>query len=195
MIDKELTPEQYFDDPVNTTIINERAIEIPLGIRFMSAVGLRPLVEVGCVMPFYGRCEHIIVDLFEQHSPAGEVLNIDAENFDFTEKFVLSLSTIEHIGKSDYENTDIDPQKAIRILEKISEESKGFLISWGTMYHNELDAYVKDNLDKWDWFGYIKREEKRWEYTNKDMKVWECEFDHPFRYANGNVFLMNRLGQ
>ena len=31
MIKKELTVDEYFDDPVNTTMINERCIELALG--------------------------------------------------------------------------------------------------------------------------------------------------------------------
>ena len=64
------------------------------------------------------------------------------------------------------------------------------MVTWGTCYHNELDTYVKDNLDKYDWFGYIKREEKLWEYTGTDMAVWDMKFDKPFKYANGNIFLL-----
>ena len=156
----------------------------------MQKVGNDNLTEVGCVMPHYGYCEHPIIDLFSEDSPAGVVQNVDAEECDFSGKDVLCLSTVEHIGKSDYDNPDIDPEKAIRILDKITNEANSFLITWGTRYHNELDAHVKNSLDKYDWFGYIKKEEKLWEYTGTDMKVWEQEFDKPYRYANGNIFLL-----
>ena len=33
MIQKELTCDEYIDDPVNTTMINERCIELALGMR------------------------------------------------------------------------------------------------------------------------------------------------------------------
>ena len=46
---------------------------------------------------------------------------------------MLCLSTLEHIGKDDYENPEIDPQKAIRILDKITNEANSFL--W---LHGEL---------------------------------------------------------
>ena len=148
MINKELTVDEYFDDPVNTTMINERCIELALGIRYM---------DTEC---------------------------------DFTGRDVLCLSTLEHVGKEDYDNPDIDAEKAIRILDKITNEANTFMVTWGTCYHNELDDYVKDNLDKYDWFGYIKKEEKVWEYTGTDMKVWDMKFDKPYRYANGNIFLL-----
>ena len=64
------------------------------------------------------------------------------------------------------------------------------MVTWGTRYHNELDEHVKNILDKYDWFGYIKKEEKVWEYTGTDMKVWDQDFDKPYRYANGNIFLL-----
>ena len=40
------------------------------------------------------------------------------------------------------------------------------------------------------WFGYVKTQEKLWEFTAQDMRVWDMEFDTPFRYANGNVFIV-----
>ena len=190
MINKELAVDEYFDDPVNTTMINERCIELALGLRYMEKVGNDNLTEIGCVMPFYGYCEHPIIDLFEKDHPAGDVQNVDAEVYDFTGRDVLCLSTLEHIGKDDYENTEIDPQKAGRILDKITSEAKSFFITWGTRYHNELDEHAKDVLDRYDWFGYIKKEEKVWEYTATNMKVWAQAFDKPFKYANGNIFLL-----
>jgi hypothetical protein len=190
MIQKELTLDEYIDDPVNTTMINERCIELALGIRYMDAVGHGSLTEIGAVMPHYGYCEHHIIDLFADDHPAGDVQAVDAETCYFTGRDVLCLSTVEHIGKEDYDNPDIDDQKAIRILDKITNESNSFFVTWGTRYHNELDTYVKDNLDKYDWFGYIKKEEKLWEYTGTDMAVWDQEFDKPYRYANGNIFLL-----
>ena len=190
MINKELTVDEYFDDPVNTTMINERCIELALGLRYMEKVGNDNFTEVGCVMPFYGYCEHPIIDLFEKDHPAGDVQNVDAEECDFTGRDVLCLSTLEHIGKDDYENPEIDPQKAARILDKITNEANSFFLTWGTRYHNELDEHAKNILDKYDWFGYIKKEEKVWEYTGTDMKVWDQDFDKPYRYANGNIFLL-----
>ena len=193
MINKELAVDEYFDDPVNTTMNNERCIELALGLRYVEKVGHSNLTEVGAVMPHYGYCEHKIVDLFSEDCPAGVIENVYAEECDFTGQDVLCLSTVEHIGKKDYDNPDIDAEKAIRILDKITNESSSYFITWGTRYHNELDAYVKNNLDKYDWFGYIKREEKLWEYTGTDMAVWDQEFDTPFRYANGNIFLLPKV--
>lgn len=193
MIKREVTPYEYFDDPVNTTLINERCIEIPLGIRFLDRIDINNIIEVGCVMPFYGYCEHLIVDQFEKDHPAGEVLNVDAMTFDFTGRDILCLSTIEHIGKEDYLNTDIDPQKAIDVLNKFDKEANSFLVTWGAMYHNELDEYVKANLDRWDWWGFVKTSQTEWEYTGQDMKVWDQKFDGNYRYANGNIFLSKGL--
>ena len=68
MIEKKLTVEEYIDDPVNTTMINERCIELALGLRYMEKVGNDNLTEVGCVMPHYGYCEHPIIDLFSEDS-------------------------------------------------------------------------------------------------------------------------------
>tara|TARA_R110000824_G_scaffold392347_1_gene590706 strand:+ start:1994 stop:2584 length:591 start_codon:yes stop_codon:yes gene_type:complete len=189
MIEKNVTPYEYFDDPVNTTLINERGIEIPLGIRYLDRLDINNVVEVGCVMPFYGYCEHLIVDQFEKDNPAGEVLNVDAMTFDFSGRDILCLSTIEHVGRSDYENEDVRPEKAIEMLDKFDKEAKSFLVSWGIGYHLELDAYVKENLDRFDWWGFVKTAATEWEFTDQDMKLFDGKFDSPFRYSNSNIFL------
>ena len=62
MIQRELALEDYIDDPVNTSMINERCIELALGIRYMDEVGHENLTEIGAVMPHYGYCEHPIID-------------------------------------------------------------------------------------------------------------------------------------
>ena len=94
MIQKELTLDEYIDDPVNTTMINERCIELALGIRYMDAVGHGSLTEIGAVMPHYGYCEHHIIDFFSDDHPAGDVQAVDAETCDFTGRDVLCLSTV-----------------------------------------------------------------------------------------------------
>jgi hypothetical protein len=86
MINKELTVDEYIDDPVNTTMINERCIELAIGMRYMEKVGHDNLLEVGAVMPHYGYCEHPIIDLFSDDHPAGDVQAVDAETCDFTGK-------------------------------------------------------------------------------------------------------------
>ena len=96
MINKQLKVDEYFDDPVNTTMINERCIELALGIRYMEKVGHDSLTEVGAVMPHYGYAEHRVIDLFSED-------------------------------------------------------------------------------------------------TGTDMAVWEQEFDKPYRYANGNIFLLPKV--
>ena len=197
MIDTVVTNEQLVDDPVNTTAINERALEIPIGIRFLNHYPMESVDELGAVMCFYGLQEHRIVDLFEKDNPAGLVHNVDAMDWDFTGRNVLSLSTVEHIGLSDYDNTDLRPEKAIEVCEKIIAEADNYLISWGLLYHDVLDTWVKEQIakDRFDWCAYTKdTSEREWTYRGQDMVSFDekYKFDSKYKYANSNIFIQNK---
>lgn len=196
MINTIVSNEELMDDPVNTTLINERAIEIPVGIRFLNHYPMKTITELGSVMNFYGYQEHTVVDLFEQSNPAGLVHNVDALDWDFTGRNVLSLSTVEHIGLSDYDNLDLRPEKAIDVCEKIIRESDNFLISWGLHYHEYIDTWVKTKIEEEsiEWCAYIKTAETEWKYVDKSLECFETQykFDGNYRYANANIFIQNK---
>jgi hypothetical protein len=84
----------YFDHPYNTTRLNERAVEIPIVMEWLSRQHGHGL-EVGNVLSHYGVTGHHVVDLYEQ---APGVQNIDL--FDLRGPlfdWIVSISTIEHV--------------------------------------------------------------------------------------------------
>jgi hypothetical protein len=80
-----------FDHPYNTTICNERAVEVPLALSFLSRVNGAGL-EVGNVLSHYVDTSWRVVDKYEGPERV-DVFDIVGE-FDF----IVAISTLEHVG-------------------------------------------------------------------------------------------------
>ena len=90
IINYDISEHHYFIDPVNSQD-NERIVELRLAIDWYEGLynlgRIRNIIEVGNVLGFYGYCEHLCIDKFAESpdiSPAGEVVNLDALDVDFT---------------------------------------------------------------------------------------------------------------
>ena len=109
----------YFNHPHNQTIVNERCVEIPVALRFLDLFKSDDFVEVGAVLPHYIKSNHTVIDPIDNTSTNKDY----AENVDFSNKSVLSISTIEHIGRGDY-NIKRKNDLAQEVLKKIYNVSK-----------------------------------------------------------------------
>jgi len=178
----------YFDHPYNKTITNERAVEIVLGLRYIDLTR-GDLVEIGAVTPYYVNSNHEIVDPSDRMATTKEF----AENYDnYNDKNVLSISTIEHMGMADRFS---GPEKiknetlAFDVLNKIYKESKSCFITWPIGYNLELDKKVKENLNKFNYFFYVKRNQNPlWELIN-DEEGFNFNYSSPFKYGNSIIFI------
>lgn len=130
-----------FDHPYNNTILNERAIELAIAQHWFDGVKGKVGLEVGNVLSHYGiGPERRIVDLNEK---AVGVENIDV--FDITGKFdwIISLSTLEHVG---WDAAPRDPeaaQLALNHLRSLLKAKGQMLITIPAGYHPTFDAYLK----------------------------------------------------
>ena len=200
IIDYDISEHRYFIDPVNSQD-NERIVELRLAIDWYEELcGLdrkQNIVEVGNVLGFYGYSEHLCVDKFAESpdiSPAGEVVNLDALEVDFTGKDVVSVSTLEHIGTDDYNNPNANEgEDAVDVLKKIEEEANSYFLTFGPNYNNPLDNFIKENLEKYDWHGWIRTDKGRWRYSDQDIEVWEKVPDDPYPFANGIILLQRSI--
>ena len=123
----------------NKSYENERSIEIPLGEYFLKKFN-NDVAEVGAVMPYYGWDSHIIVDLTDTH-PKSYKKNALECNYDGFN--VLSLSTVEHMMKREYNNgSDEDSINFIKIVVK---QAENYLITFPCCYNEFLDAYIKES--------------------------------------------------
>ena len=174
----------YFDHPHNATLTNERGVELVLGFRYIDLVK-GELIEVGAVTPYYRQLTHICLDPVD---PKATVKDF-AENYDFTNKNVLSISTIEHIGRGDYrlEKNEI---LAFNVLNKIYDESKSCLITWPIGYNKCLDNLVKDNLSKFNYFFYVKRSQHppHWEVVANE-EGFNFSYGSPFGAGNSAMII------
>jgi len=195
--------EEYFDHPHNTTIENERAIEVVMGLRYLKECGKSltkdRIIEIGSVMPHYLK-QPVSHEVLDPEDPYATIVDF-AENHSYKGDHVLSISTIEHIGKvgprDQFKNAEEENLPlGYNLLCRIYEESKSCLISWPIGYNTFLDNSVlnsKENGVELNYFFYIKM-------CSEPEPVWELEqsdegFKHfygtPFSHANSVIFVHN----
>lgn len=127
---------RYAREFFNESYQNERSIEVALGRYFLSRFD--NVLEVGCVLPYYGNDQHEIFDLADEHPKSKK---INALDYDYTGRNVLSISTIEHMMTKEYNNgSDHD---AITFLTKVLTSAKNFCITGAIGYNSFLDDYMK----------------------------------------------------
>lgn len=130
--------------------MTERCLEVPLGRQFLEKLhseNADRIVEVGAVFPYYypGEIKDVI-DPTDTH----ELVNhhISMMDYDFTDASVLSISTIEHIGRGDY-NIQSD-ESAEQAIDKLMSETKHCLATWAGGDNRRLDSHIlekyKDNM-------------------------------------------------
>src|SRR5262245_24559386 len=86
----------YCTGGYNSAAKNDRAIEVPIGSRFLQEHRGKRILEVGNVMKHYQPIVHFVLDKYESGPGIirGDVVDFDAEPFDA----ILSISTMEHVG-------------------------------------------------------------------------------------------------
>lgn len=123
-----------------TGVMSERAIELSLAQVFLDTVPRDATVEIGAVTPYYWPYRVAeICDPVDEHPR----VNIRASYIDvcFRHKAILSLSTFEHIGQSDYGLPE-DSALNRRAFEKLFAESDRFLITVPGGYNKAMDDYL-----------------------------------------------------
>lgn len=158
---------------------NSRAIEIPMALLFLNKYP--DCIEIGAVTPYHYQVSHKIYDLTDEYPLAQK---IDADNLDFNNQNVLSISTIEHIGTGDYGN-EIEIEKSFRVLEKIYKYSKNCLITIPIGHNKYLEECIQQSSIPY--YFWIK----------KDLRIWEKSVDkihfnaqENFPFFQGNAILV-----
>jgi hypothetical protein len=185
-----LKEDEYFNHPYNNTITCERCIEVALAKRFIQE--FPSCMEIGAVSPYYFDIEHTVIDPFD---PYEKSIRKNAEDLDFNQAEVLSISTIEHIGDTQgYGNmfSAKSPQAAIHFLQKLELEAKRYFVSLPVGQHPPLTDYIKTS--QINWFGYFKVSQKpEWVFTANSPKILEFNYAHPFPAANAVIFLTKNI--
>jgi hypothetical protein len=155
------TDLDYFDHPYNTTAINERAVEIPIALTFLARHGHGVGLEIGNVLGHYGITGHDIVDLYEL-GPG--VRNIDVFDVTGRRDWIVSISTIEHIG---WDHGPIDPEAAIgaiKHLRSLLAPDGHLLVTVPLGHHPHLDGeIIHGTLEPTEETTYVRVGDRGWE--------------------------------
>lgn len=127
---------------------SERAIEVPLAIDFISHyVKDEPIIELGCVLPYYilKKSNHIVYDLTDRH-PQNIKRDIRTMSSADLKGNLVSISTVEHIGLSEYGIKEGDVS-ATDMLKSILANARKYFVTFPLGHNPELDKYVHEAND------------------------------------------------
>lgn len=128
----------YCKHKYNKTWSNERSLEIPIGLAFTQQAQRHSFLEIGNTLSHYITPYWTIVDKFE---PGFGVINKDIINYRPKQKFdyILSISTIEHIGIDDSEHNPIKSLGALKHIRSLLSRNGQALITFPAGYNQTLD--------------------------------------------------------
>jgi hypothetical protein len=175
---------KYFGyHPYNNPTHAERNVELPLAFWFLNQFKDDPgqVIEVGEVTPFYVPPSHAVYDVASE-KPA--TIKMDAVQVEYTGKNLLSISTVEHIGTTDYGQTP-DPALLPAVLEKMLT-AKNYLITFPLGCNPQLENLVKDER-------YVVLErvaQTKWR-QRPDRKLAGFQYHKPWYAGNGVCLLTN----
>jgi len=132
----------YFYHPYNATWIMERKVEIPI-FKEIVKKSKGKILEVGCVLPHYMKVKHKVIDKYELH-PTSEL--IDILDYEPPQKFdlIISISTLEHVGKDESDKDSSKPLKAIKHLLSLLKKDGRLIISYPKWYNPALEKAVSE---------------------------------------------------
>ena len=117
--------------------MTERAVELALADRWLESVDAARVMEIGAVTPYYWpRRVPCVVDPFDPHP----LVTTKASLFDvdLSAGPLLSISTLEHVGISDY-GFPVDHSLVEKAFRKVFQESQSFLITVPVGYNETMD--------------------------------------------------------
>ena len=157
---------EYIREDSNSAWRNCRSAELALGKWFIEKFENNAL-EIGDVTCHYSFFkEHLIVDPF---GPYEKSIRESAELVDYTNLNVLSISTLEHLNNTEYENND--PNLGTKVLQKIHKEAKNYLITIPVGGWRPLEDFLMRQNDIK--YTFLQRNNYRSEtnnWTNKNDK-------------------------
>lgn len=134
-----------FEHPFNCGYINsrmtERSVELSLAKEYADKCS-GPVTEIGAVTPYYFLHNKIteIMDPTDSHKCVTRKSIFDC---DLKGKNILSISTVEHIGTSDYGMCE--SETSVDAVKKILNEADSCLITAPLGYNHLLDKWVSEN--------------------------------------------------
>lgn len=175
------TDYEWFCHPYNFTWDNERAVEVPVALAEIEQFRGKRVLEAGNVLSHYVEPWWDIIDKFERKQGIVCCDIVDyhpAERYDF----ILSISTIEHVGFDDDVKDPEKPVEAVRSLRSCCLKPDGLLLATIPLgYNPSLDQKLFDGTLGFDEVAYMKR---------VSPKKWiEVDFEHLGDYSYETTYL------
>lgn len=130
-----------------TDHLTERRLELSLGHDFLNRFSPESITELGSVMIYQGRRSHTIVDLYDKSDPI--ILNLDGADYDYTDRNVLAISTIEHFDDvwqtnpiGHWKGGVVMTDKCFSTIDKIVKTSKNYLITVPIGIQTKMDESI-----------------------------------------------------
>lgn len=146
----------YFEHPYNGTWMNERAVEISLIKKAIDFYPPEKVLEVGNVLSHYYDLNHTVVDKFERRSGviSQDILDV---NFDRKFDFVISISTVEHIGWDELPRVPEKTLWAIEKMRRLLSENGKLMITIPLGHNTYLDQVLYSESLGCDQMFFFKR--------------------------------------
>lgn len=182
---------RYLVHPYNHTWANERAVEVPVALRFLAGTAPTSTLEVGNVLSHYGNMRHTVVDMNEQ-CPFRPVINEDIVALKSPRSYdaIVSISTIEHVG---WDETPPDAAKVGRafcVLRSLIAPGGKALVTVPVGYNRFLDARLAEGAIAGVHCLCLKRISADNEWAETDMAdALRCGYGEPFPNANAVIFI------
>ncbi len=155
----------YFYGRYQKTWINERSIEIPIGIEWLRQHKGERILEVGDTLRNYIKVDHEVLDKFSKEKG---IINEDIVDFSPQKKYdlIVSISTIEHVGIEDSEKDLRKAQTAIKKIYSLLNKKGSAIITIPLGHHKVLDKFLKKSNYKKEYYKRVNRKLNIW----KQMK-------------------------
>ncbi|MEM0135234.1 MAG: hypothetical protein QXU18_08435 [Thermoplasmatales archaeon] len=172
----------------NNAVDGERTVEIPWVLSLLDSG--KTILEIGNVLSHYVNIPHTIVDKYER---LPGVINEDAEYFrtDSTYDFIVTISTLEHIG---YDEENKDPFKIQRVIENLKsliKEGGKMIITVPLVYNPAIDEIIKNNSQSFSKKIFMKRIStfNLWKQCAMD-EAMKLTYGSKYPFANSVAFLV-----
>lgn len=178
----------YFVHPYNTTWRNERAVEVPLALDFIERQKTSNGLEFGNVLTHYGR--PIDLKTVDKYERGPGVENCDIVEFAPSDRFdfIVSISTIEHVGWDEPTRDASKLDEAFLHLRNLLAPGGRLFLTAALGYNPHLDKAVLERSWPTLWQTTLVREQGRWRerpdlqwrpysYWRGARSVWVAEVD------------------
>jgi hypothetical protein len=119
--------------------VSERCVELAVADAWLGHRPPAEVMEIGAVTPYYWPHRvATVVDPFDEHPLVTHRASLFELRLD---KPVLSISTFEHIGKSDYGSTEPEESSTLA-FRKLFDEAPQFLVTVPMGYNSRVDELL-----------------------------------------------------